>query len=119
MAILGEGRCEVPSSVLFSERCIEHLFHFAFNTDKTIVGMVDAPIVFVKDPFIRLKRKKLGPMADLREGTEGKGSLRGCEGLGRGRGGGRDSARQKRKEGGCLSQEEVGQPWHSFYPRKG
>lgn len=53
--------------VLFLDRCVERLHYCAHNTDKSPLKIVPSPIIFVKDPHIRLKRKKLGPAVKLRE----------------------------------------------------
>lgn len=40
---------------------------FLFNTDKTPLEVVAVPTIFMGDPFLSLKRKKMGPIIDLKE----------------------------------------------------
>lgn len=59
MAIRSEGKHKSPRGVLFWERSIERPYRFIFNT-KATVEVIDAPPILVRDPFMRLKQKKLG-----------------------------------------------------------
>lgn len=54
--------------VLLWERCIQCMYRFAHNFDKSPVEVVPTLTIFVKDLYMTLKRKKLGPIADLIEG---------------------------------------------------
>lgn len=55
-----------PSGALFWVKCIERLRCFAFNTDGILVEVVE-PTIFMRDPFLHLKRGKKGPTVDERE----------------------------------------------------
>lgn len=43
------------------------MHRFTHDTDKSPLDMVLAPTIFVRDPHMRLKKKKLGPNMGLRE----------------------------------------------------
>lgn len=64
---LPEGRHEVVGG-LFWERCIERLHRFTYNTDESFVEVVSVSTMFMRDPHMRLKRKRLGLVTDLKEG---------------------------------------------------
>lgn len=55
--------------MLFLEKCIECFQSFAFNTDRTEVEVVPTPTIYMRDLFLRFKRKK-GPTADPKEGRK-------------------------------------------------
>lgn len=61
-----------PDGVLSWEKCIERLCRFAFNTDGTEVEVVPASAIYMRNPFLRLRRKK-GPTTDPKEGQKGRG----------------------------------------------
>lgn len=75
------GRVSVrsPGGVLFWERCIERLRCFAHNTDKSPVEVISVPTIFMRDPHMRLKRKRLGPATDLRDGRRERAMGRATE----------------------------------------
>lgn len=50
----------LPGAVLFWERCIEHIHCFTYNTDKIPLEVVPISTIYVKDPHMQVKRKKLG-----------------------------------------------------------
>lgn len=56
-----------PRGVLFWERYTKGLHRFKQNTDKIPVEVVPVLMIFVGDPHMRLKRKKLGSSVDLME----------------------------------------------------
>lgn len=58
--------------VLFWDQCIKRLHWFAHNSDNSPLEVILVPTIFMRDPHMRLKRKKLGPAVDLREGREEK-----------------------------------------------
>lgn len=72
---------------------------------QTTVEVVSTPTIFVRDPFMGLKWKKVGLVVDLREG-QWERALPGRGSQGGRRGGGGDSPHQERNEGGCSSLEE-------------
>lgn len=44
------------------------LYNFTHNFVRSLLEVVPAPMILAKDPFMRLKRKKLGPTMDLKDG---------------------------------------------------
>lgn len=48
-----------PSWALYWQRCIEGMYSFMHNKDKTTLKIVTVPFVMVNDPFLRL-RKEVG-----------------------------------------------------------
>lgn len=69
---IGRVGVRSPGGVLFWAKCIERLHHFAFNTDGTKVEVVLWPTIYIRDPFLRPKRKK-GPTMDPKEGQKERG----------------------------------------------
>lgn len=67
MGICPEGGREVARRGTFLGECIERLRRVPFNTDGTLVEVVDVPTVFMRDPFLCLKKAKKGPHVDHRE----------------------------------------------------
>lgn len=65
--------------VLFQERCIECLHYCTHNTDRSPLEVVPVPMIFMKNPHMRLRRKKLGPTANLREGRKKRALARATE----------------------------------------
>lgn len=48
------------------------LYCFTHNTDKSPIDVVPVPTIFMRGPHKWLKRKKMGPIVDLREGRREK-----------------------------------------------
>lgn len=46
---------------------LERLHCFAFNIVGTLVEVVDVPTIYMRGPFLPLKRRKKGPAIDQRE----------------------------------------------------
>lgn len=61
--------------VLLWKKCIDRVHRYASNTDRTKVEVVPTPMIYMRDPFLRLKSKK-GPTMDLdpKEGRKKRGA---------------------------------------------
>lgn len=66
MAICRESWTKSPGAVLFWEKCVKRLHNIAFKIDGIEVEVVPSPIIYMRDLFLRLKRKK-GPTTNLKE----------------------------------------------------
>lgn len=108
MAICREGKHEeAPDGVHFWERCIECLNLFAFNTDRTLMKVVHVPNIFMRAPFMRLKRRKPGPTVDLKEGRRKMTLARAAKAEERDEEE-EETPLQERQEDDCPSEEEAG-----------
>lgn len=66
------GWREVARGVLFWQRCVECLLHFTHNTYNSLVEVSCIPTIFMTDPHMQLKRKRLGLVIHLKEGRREK-----------------------------------------------
>lgn len=66
-AVVGKVGVRSLGGVLFWQGCILRTHSFANNSNRSHLEVMLDPTIFAKDPFMRLKRKRLGPAIDLKE----------------------------------------------------